>query len=100
MKSPVSLQSVSHPSTLVPTTPLSASRLIRSATAKWTVQTARMKDPSAVMFVLHVISFCYVVLLSCKMLKVIIYSNTLHGQKYADARNYTRLTAENLIPPP
>lgn len=62
MKSPVSLLSASHPSTLVATTHLSASHLIRSAMEKWTVQTARMKDPSAVMFVLHVISFCFVLL--------------------------------------
>lgn len=48
MKSPVSPLSASHPSTLVPTTPLSASHLTRSAITKWTVPTARMKDPSAV----------------------------------------------------
>lgn len=59
MKSPVSLLSVSHPSTLVQTTLLSASHLIRSAMEKWTAPTAQMKDPSVVMFVLpaHVISF-------------------------------------------
>lgn len=49
MKNPVSRRSVSHPSTPVRTTPLSAWLLTRSAMAKWTVPTARMKDPSVVM---------------------------------------------------
>lgn len=60
MKSPVSLLSVSRLSTLVQTTLLSASHLIRSAMEKWTALTVPTKDSSAVMFVLsvHVISFC------------------------------------------
>lgn len=48
MKSPVKLPSASRPSTLVPTTLLCASPPTRSAMAKWTAQTARMRDPSAV----------------------------------------------------
>lgn len=50
MKSPVSLQSVNHPSTHVPMIPPCASPLTRSAMAKWTVRTAQMKDPFVVMF--------------------------------------------------
>lgn len=49
MKSRASRLRVSRPSTRVPTTPRSASRPIRSATAKWTVRIAPTKDPSVVM---------------------------------------------------
>lgn len=54
MKSPVSLLSVNHQSTLVQMTLLSASLPIRSAMEKWTVLTARTKDSSVVMSVLSV----------------------------------------------
>lgn len=88
-KNPASLLSANHPSTPVPTTPSPASHLIRSAMAKWIVLTARMKGPSAVMFVLseRVISvlLCFV-LSSCEMPKVILCSNTLRVQNYVDTR--------------
>lgn len=48
MKSPAKPPSASRPSTLVPTTLLSASPPTRSATAKWTARTARTRVPSAV----------------------------------------------------
>lgn len=47
-KSPASRLPASPPSTPVPTTPRFASPPTRSATARWTAATARMKDPSAV----------------------------------------------------
>lgn len=83
MKSPVSLLSVSHPSTIVPTTPLSASPLTRSAMAKWTVLTAPMKDPSVVMF-LSLVVFFPPILSSCMMQNVIFYLNK--RLKYVESR--------------
>lgn len=61
MKSLVNLLSVNRPNTPVPTTPLSALRLIKSAMAKWTVLTAQMKDQYVVMFVLSM-SVIFIVL--------------------------------------
>lgn len=73
-KSPVSLLSANHPSTLVLTTLLSASHPIRSAMAKWTVLTARTKDPSVVMFALSVLVISSFGLLSWWLrCKVILY---------------------------
>ena len=94
MKSPASPLCASHPSTLVPMTPPRASRPIRSATAKWTVRIARMKEPSVVLFVLslHVIFFffmaCFVVLEDATS-DTAIYKCVVTGPDH---------TVENLIP--